>query len=108
MNLFVPSGMPSGYISNGCGPDGWRGKLIPDTLGGIDIGEACSIHDYMYGVGGTELDREMADRDFLINMLTIIHRDDNWLTNEGVAIKWASKYYIAVVEYGKDYFNYKG
>ena len=108
MKILRPDNIPADYKPNGCGPSGWKGDLVPDTLGGIDISEACNIHDYMYYVGGTEEDKELADRYFLINMLTIIHRDDTWYTNESIAIKWATNYYVAVVQCGNDYFNYKG
>jgi len=107
MQLLRNQSMPLDYKGNGCGPSGWKGDLVPDSLGGIDISEACCIHDYDYEMGGVEEDRERANMHFLLNMLTIIHRDDTWLTNEGVAIKWATNYYMAVVEYGKEYFNYK-
>lgn len=106
MELICPIGMPLDYKGNGCG-SGWKEPLVPDTLGGIDISEACSIHDYMYEEGGAENDREYADRCFLFNMLTIIHRDDTWITNEDVAIKWAILYYQTVREYGEQYFNYR-
>jgi len=107
MELLRMHSTHPGFTGNGCGPEGWKGKLIPDVLGGIDISEACNIHDYDYLFGGTEEDREKANLNFLCNMVLIIRRDDTWLTNEDVALKWAMQYYLAVEEYGKEYFNYK-
>jgi len=107
MTIYRPEGMPLDYKGNGCGPDGWKGLLIPDTLGGIDISEACNIHDYDYLFGGIEADREKANMNFLCNMIIIIRRDDTWFTNEDIALKWAMQYYLAVEKYGKEYFNYK-
>ncbi len=59
-------------ICNGCGPKGLGGWIVPNTLYGLSIKEACNIHDYMYWVGKTERDREEADRAFLNNMVRII------------------------------------
>lgn len=105
MNLIRNSNMPSDYKGNGCG-SGWTATIVPDSLGGIDISEACNIHDYDYEVGGTQEDKERADFNFLINMIIIIQRDDTWYTNEGVALKWAMQYYLAVYRYGYKKFNY--
>lgn len=105
MDLIRHVAMPVGYRGNGCG-SGWKEPLVPDELGGIDISEACGIHDYEYEIGGTEEDREISNLNFLCNMVLIIRRDDTWMTNEGVALKWAMHYYMAVEEYGKEYFNY--
>lgn len=105
MKLIRHVTMPLDYGGNGCG-SGWKEPLVPDKLGGIDISEACGIHDYDYEIGGTEEDRERANLNFLCNMVLIIRRDDTWMTNEGIALKWAMHYYLAVEKYGKEYFNY--
>lgn len=60
-------------ICNGCG--GKNGRRVPGTIWGLEITEACNIHDYMYHVGRTEQDRAEADRAFLNNMLRIIEAD---------------------------------
>ena len=53
-NLIAPANFwtnsPSNiskYI-NGCGGSGLTSKLVPNSLLGLDISEACAIHDYMY------------------------------------------------------------
>ena len=90
-------------ICNGCGTKGLGGILVPDTLYGLSIEEACNIHDYMYHIGHTIEDKEKADRVFLNNMLRII---------ESVKYPWylkwfkwlrcqrAMKYYQAVRDFG--------
>ncbi len=35
--------------NNGCGPSGWKGKLIPETNYGIRISDSCHVHDFEYG-----------------------------------------------------------
>lgn len=106
MDLLRNPFMPDDYKGNGCG-SGWKEPLVPDSLGGIDISEACGIHDYDYEVGGNATDFEIANMHFLFNMLIIINRDDTWYTNEDTATKWAVRYYQAVVKYGKEYFNWR-
>jgi len=85
-------------LCNGCGTKGLGGWLVPDTLYGLNITEACNIHDWMYFKGKDIYDKEEADRVFLNNMLRIISRGSSWL-------KWlrrrrAYKYYDAVVMAG--------
>lgn len=106
MELLRSHLMHEDYKGNGCG-SGWKEPLVPDSLGGIDISEACTIHDYDYTFGGNEDDFDLANMHFLFNMLLIIKRDDTWFTNEDVATKWAVRYYNAVVKYGREYFNWR-
>lgn len=39
--------------TNGCGPEGWRLAIVEmlNSLVGLDISEACRIHDWCYGHG---------------------------------------------------------
>lgn len=34
--------------TNGCGREGIEGRLVPDTIWGLDISPACRVHDIMY------------------------------------------------------------
>lgn len=34
--------------SNGCGREGVEGRLIPDTIWGLDVSPVCRVHDIMY------------------------------------------------------------
>lgn len=80
-------------LVNGCGPDGWKGALIPDSFLGVSIHEACNIHDFDYHCASSEgrfeypttvhkkrsnaeywtgVDQRLIDLNFLSNMKTCI------------------------------------
>ena len=87
-------------ICNGCGTKGIVGHIIPDSLYGLSIKEACNIHDYMYRTGSTIEDKWEADRVFLNNMLRLVDDgSDNWFTR-WVRSRAAVKYYYAVRDCG--------
>ena len=107
--------IPSGYnkltlaqrkkICNGCGTSGWKGKLVPETMWGLNVSEACQIHDFMYHVGKTIGDKNTADKVFLFNLNRIIDTTsgmNSWL-NPLRRIR-ANTYYEAVKKFGKDAF----
>jgi len=94
-------------VCNGCGPDGWKGKLIPDTIVGVRITAACNIHDWMYHAGGSDQDRLNADRIFLHNMLTLISRSNRWCVIKAYGRQKAWWYYRGVRRFGCGYFNEK-
>jgi len=111
--LYAPSGYWSYKIHkpeelaklvNGCGPDGWKRKLIPDSILRVNIKEACDIHDWMYIFGETEADREAADRVFLNNMLRIVEEESKWFITRKIRRKIAYTYYEAVRDVGGMYF----
>ena len=58
--------------TNGCGTDGWKGAIVPETMYGLDVSPACNIHDWMYVAGETIADKDEADRAFLNNLLRLI------------------------------------
>jgi RHS repeat-associated protein len=59
-----PNNKPS---SNGCGTDGWKGKLVPERpFWMIDFASACNKHDICYGTCGN--DKGTCDREFLGDM----------------------------------------
>lgn len=87
---------------NGCGTSGWKGKIVPETMWGLNVTRACNIHDHMYKFGRSELDRQEADRVFLNNLLRIINAKGGWLA-------WprryrAMTYYNFVNKYGSVHF----
>ena len=61
LNLYAPvsywEAAPSEKrkICNGCGTK--EGLNVPDTMWGLDISEACKIHDWMYQHGKTLADK---------------------------------------------------
>ena len=87
-------------ITNGCGTGGWKIDLVPDTLLGLDITEACNIHDYMYHIGETIEDKNEADRVFMNNMLRLIDAETKhgWLRR--FRRRRAIIYYFAVKNFG--------
>ncbi len=85
-------------VVNGCGVGGWKGKLVPDTVWGLSIREACNIHDWMYHEGETIAHKEEADRTFLNNMLRLIDRGAWWLRRARRNRAYA--YYLAVAKFG--------
>lgn len=48
---------PAGLLANGCGPNDWRARWIPDkVLGVFDFKDACNWHDDCYGRPGANKD----------------------------------------------------
>ncbi|RLA77503.1 MAG: hypothetical protein DRG78_17305 [Epsilonproteobacteria bacterium] len=84
-------------ICNGCGAKG--GVTVPSTFYGLDISEACNVHDFMYSVGTTAEDKDSADRTFLNNMTRIITARSNWFLKP-LRLRRAKTYYQAVHYFG--------
>ena len=89
-------------ICDGCGPN-FLAEFIPDKLLGLDISDACDIHDYMYAVGRSEEDRHIADRVFLNNMLRIINHDSKEVLKPARRVMALTYYYI-VRSFGAPWF----
>jgi hypothetical protein len=66
---------PDEFESYGCGPGGFGDFLVPDTVWGLSIRDACRIHDFNYrhstGID-SEDDRAKADRVLKNNSLRIV------------------------------------
>ena len=96
------------YLNGGCGPQGWKLDLVPDSLLGINIKECCRIHDAMYslgvhgiGIDGSEDHRGECDRVFLNNMIrTVNHRRWQLPFLKRARLWLARRYYLAVHVYG--------
>jgi len=59
-------------VSNGCGTAGWKGKLVPDTVCGMNLRPSCDIHDWDYEFSpATNEGKKKADRTFLNNNIRI-------------------------------------
>ena len=84
-------------IVSGCGPGkGWKANLVPETLWGLSVHEACDIHDWMYHLGETIEDKKEADRVFLNNMIRIIDGKTRWNLLRKLRLRRARLYYQAV------------
>ena len=73
VTFWIATGEKRSRNCNGCGTAGWKGGLVPDTMWALRISAACDIHDWMYGEGTTDADKEFADMVFLRNMIAIIN-----------------------------------
>lgn len=87
-------------VCNGCGTEGWKGWIVPDTMWGLDISEACQIHDWMYWEGKTIEDKNEADRVFLNNLIRIIEAGSRWRIVKHLRMRRAFTYYQAVSIFG--------
>ena len=85
-------------MTGGCGPGEQGDKLVPDTAWGLSFKPACIVHDHYYSVGRTMLDKEIADRQFLLNMVTLINRGTVWLRY--LRRQRAMTYYSMVADFG--------
>lgn len=92
-------------ITGGCGPRSSGNFGILDKILGLSIKPACGIHDFEYGVGGTEADRAAADNRFLCNMLKIINKEPGFALFRMYRRYRAVTYYNAVVEMGASFFG---
>ncbi len=95
--------------NNGCGPAGWKGKLVPDTIYGLSISEPCKIHDFMYEVGDHGTDKFEADSMFHINLLHTIKYESKWWNRflNPLRRKRAWIYYTSVRYGGREAFYSK-
>ena len=84
---------------NGCGLDN---DIIPDSILGVDITQACQIHDWDYVQGKTEKDRRIADLNFLKNLKTLITAKSSIFNFLRLAI--AGIYFAAVRAFGSPVF----
>ena len=90
---------------NGCGPGGWKFDLIPDTMYGLSVVEACNIHDWMYLHGQTLEDKDRADRVFKNNVIRLIdsRTSKNWFSQniiKPLRYRRAKTYYESVSHFG--------
>lgn len=87
-------------ICNGCGAK--NGLKVPDTFWGLNIEEACNIHDYMYNIGKTHYDKLFADAMFRLNLTVIIDAKETFKDKLFSILRHyrAGTYYIAVAKYG--------
>lgn len=87
-------------VCNGCGREGWKGKLVPETIYGLNISQACNIHDWMYY---EKEDRKFADLIFKKNMFILINEKKSPLNPLRKARAYT--YYLAVRIFGSKAWN---
>ena len=71
---------PGEYANYGCGPGGVGDFLVPDTVWGLSIRDACRIHDwgYRHCEEASEEDRKRHDRILRNNSQRIVSAGTKW------------------------------
>lgn len=87
-------------ITGGCGPGRFGDFGWFDTMWGLNVKAACSIHDFEYGVGKTIEDKKKADSRMLENMLRVINTQSKWPWTRVLRRYRATSYYNMVAEGG--------
>lgn len=87
-------------VSNGCGG---KGSLIDPPEG--KYGGCCDKHDFLYTVGGEEIDRTKADGEFLVDMIKIVVVQRAGLMRL-LMLLMAILYFYGVHFAGKRFFRY--
>ena len=87
---------------NGCGT---RAIDVPDTLWGLCITPSCWIHDWEYKHGTSWLDKKIADKRFLSNMLIQIEDGKKWWWLKKLRKRRAKSYYFVVKYFGSMAFS---
>lgn len=90
-------------ICNGCGAKG--GIPVPRTFYGLDISEACNIHDYRYFMGETWDEKRFADDEFLKNLNSIIDSTNSFKFLTALRKMRAYEYVTAVRLWGDKAFQ---
>jgi hypothetical protein len=88
---------PEEWASFGCGPGGLGDWLVPDTMWGLNISEACRIHDWYYRFFYDRSPRakEFADQLLLENARTIITKGShNFITRKLRYIRCRTYYFM--------------
>lgn len=91
------------YI-NGCGGQGLTSSIVPDSLFGLNINEACNIHDHMYEQGINKID---SDNTFLNNMITLVNQDSSSNILKNLRKAKAYLYFLGVKVFGNIFFKSK-
>lgn len=94
-----------------CGAEKAWFDYVPDKiLFVVCVKLACCIHDHRYEVGGDELNKLIADRELMNNILVLVdfYGATHKLFPTSLARYRAMTYYNGVILGGKKSFNFKG
>jgi RHS repeat-associated protein len=100
--------------SNGCGPNDWRNKFVPNRpLGLINFTSACNTHDKCYATCGA--DKGKCDQNFYDDMRLLCYRKYGWNSVkpappiygnlQNTCDSLAHAYFQAVSRYGQGPYN---
>lgn len=105
--LFVPpqvralNEFEKNHFANGCGSAQAKFDFVPDTIWGLDISDACNVHDLCYYVADPDIEQKKeADRVFLNNLNRLINIHTKFPILKWLRRRRAMKYYLAVKYFG--------
>jgi hypothetical protein len=93
---------PDEFEAYGCGPGGIGDFLVPDTVYGLSIRDACRVHDwgYRHCQINSEEDRKRHDRILKNNSLRIVDDHTEWRWVRWLRYQRVEKYYVMVRAFG--------
>ena len=83
-------------MTNGCGREGIEGRIVPDTIWGLDISPVCRVHDWMYADADTADEENYADAIFGANLISLIKQKTSSRILQWLRLRRAYKYIDAV------------
>ena len=83
-------------MTNGCGREGVEGRIVPDTIWGLDISPVCRVHDYMYMHAETLAEENYSDAIFGANLISLIQQKTKFAPLKWLRLRRAYKYVDAV------------
>ena len=83
-------------MTNGCGREGVEGRIVPDTIWGLDISPVCRVHDYMYLHAETLAEENYADAIFGANLISLVQQKTKFPLLKWLRLRRAYKYVDAV------------
>ncbi len=86
-----------------CGPSRASVDVVPDQWLGLDVFEACAVHDHEYGKGGTEATRKIADVRFRKNLVALVVNRGGLFVAPRFVLAWV--YFAGVRLFGRRSFG---
>ena len=96
----TPEQIEAAIGRGGCGPGGIGDYIIPDTMYGLNVKPACTVHDWQYCWGVTLDDKINADLNLRDNLVRLIKAQDSFGFLENLRLRRARTYYEAVKNFG--------
>ena len=93
---------PTEFESYGCGPGGVGDFLVPDTVWGLSIRDACRVHDwgYRHAKDSCEDDRKRHDRILKNNSQRIVDANTKYSWLKKLRYRRVLTYYRMVRNFG--------
>ena len=107
-SLIFEKLFPDEYKAFGCGPGGVGDWLVPDTMWGLSVRDACRQHDhdYRFGNGSSDEHRKQCDTRMRLNMLMIVNAQSKTKTFKALRHMRVNTYYFWVrVAGGRAYWK---